>query len=202
MTTLVKSIIDEAIVTERFACNVGACKGACCTLPGGRGAPLDDDEVGRIAKAFPAARKYLSESHLRVIADQGMVEGGPGNYHTNCVDDKDCVFVFKEEGIARCSLETAFFRGESEWRKPLSCHLFPVRVTPDGSRVRYERISECLPGVERGDRENIPLYEFLREPLERKFGAAWYEEFQAECRRMDPDAPPNRSADEAANDRA
>ena len=157
----------------------------CCTLPGGRGAPLDDDEVAQIAKAFPMARKYLSEAHLRVIEDQGMVEGEPGNYHTNCVDDKDCVFVAHEDGIARCSLEKAFFLGETEWRKPLSCHLFPVRVTRDGSRLHYERIGECLPGVERGAKEDVPLYEFLREPLERKFGARWYEEFRDECRRTD-----------------
>jgi hypothetical protein len=192
MTTLVKSIIDEAIVTERFACNVNACKGACCTLPGGRGAPLDDDEVAQLAKAFPVVRRYLSAPHLRAIEAQGMVEGEPGNFHTTCVDDRDCVFVVHEEGIARCSLEKAFFLGETQWRKPLSCHLFPVRVSRDGSRLHYERIGECLPGVERGVKEDVPLYEFLREPLERKFGAQWYEEFREECRQMaSPAAPRN-----------
>jgi hypothetical protein len=176
-------IIEEDVLTARFACDLGRCKGACCTLPGGRGAPLDDPEVAELRRAFPAVRKHLTERSLAVIAEHGMVEGIPGSYHTTCIDDKDCVFVVYEGGIARCAVEKAFMAGEIRWRKPLSCHLFPLRIDRDGSRVRYERIGECLPAMDRGDEEGIALVDFLREPLERKFGAAWYAEFRKEAAR-------------------
>ena len=185
MVNLGKAMIEDAVMTERFACDLGRCKGACCTLPGGRGAPLDDSEVAELESAFPIVRKYLSDRNLAVIASQGMVEGSPGNYVTSCVDDKDCVFVLYEDGIARCSLEKAYLAGEISWRKPVSCHLFPIRVSPGGSWVRYEQISECDPGVVRGRAEDVPLYDFLREPLTRKFGVAWYDEFRKECLRRD-----------------
>jgi hypothetical protein len=181
MVNPTKSIVDEEILTARFACDVRMCHGACCTLPGGRGAPLDDPEVAELERAFPAVRKHLTARSLAVIASDGMVEGTSGHFHTTCIDDKDCVFVLYEEGIARCAVEKAFLAGEIGWRKPLSCHLFPVRVAKDGSRVQYERIGECLPGLDRGMREEISLVDFLREPLTRRFGGAWYEEFRREC---------------------
>lgn len=181
MVTSGKSIIEEDVLSARFACDLGRCKGACCTLPGGRGAPLDDPEVQELEQAFPVVRKYLPSRALEVIAAQGMAEGVPGSFHTTCIDDKDCVFVLYEDGIARCGVEKAFLAGEIGWRKPLSCHLFPVRVNRDGSRMHYERIGECLPGMDRGAREEISLVEFLQEPLERRFGAAWYEDFRKEC---------------------
>lgn len=191
MDTLTNTIIDGAVATERFACDVGRCKGACCTLPGGRGAPLGDGEIAELEKAFAVVRRTLSARSLAVIASEGLYEGVPGNRHTTCVDDKDCVFVVYEEGVARCAVEMSYFRGEIAWRKPISCHLFPIRVSPDGRTIRYERIGECLPGVERGEKENVPLFEFLKEPLVRKFGAGWYEEFSAECRR-EADGSPSR----------
>jgi hypothetical protein len=181
MTTKVTSAVDEDVLTARFACDLGRCKGACCTLPGGRGAPLDDAEVGELRRAFGAARKYLSARSLQSIEAQGFVEGFPGHYHTTCIDDKDCVFVVMEEGIARCALEKAHLAGETAWRKPISCHLYPLRISPDGAQVRYERIAECIPGAERGAAEDIALVDFLREPLERRFGRSWYAAFRAAC---------------------
>ena len=127
-----EATIEEDIGHERFSCDLNRCKGACCTLPGGRGAPLDDSEVEEIARAYPSAQKYLSPRHMQMIEQSGMIEGGPGNFATACIDDKECVFVFYEDGIARCSFEKAFLNGEISWRKPLSCHLFPVRISKIG----------------------------------------------------------------------
>ncbi len=176
--------IDEQLAHERFSCDVAECKGACCTLHGGRGAPLEDHEVGEIMSASAAALKYLSDSHRTYIEQHGMVEGAPGDRTTVCIDNRDCVFVCYEEGIARCSFEKAYLNGESDWRKPLSCHLFPIR-NKRGERhhLRYEMISECRPGVSRGRRERTPLYKFLEEPLTRAFGTEWYELFRAACDR-------------------
>ncbi len=176
--------IDEQVAHERFACDVLKCKGACCTLPGGRGAPLEECEIQELEKALPAVRKYLSDSHLIAIARNGFAEGTEGNRATTCVDNRACVFVYYEDGIARCSLERAFLNGETTWRKPISCHLFPIRI--DRNRLvqlRYENITECASALQRGSIENIPLSEFLEEPLKRKFGTVWYSEFRAECKR-------------------
>ena len=178
--------IHEEVAHEKFACDLNSCKGACCTLPGGRGAPVLDDEVAELRASAPAARKYLSARHLGIIDEIGFVEGKAGSYATTCVDDRDCVFVFYEEGVARCSIEKAFFAGESSWQKPISCHLFPLRVSRGSSTVvRYEQISECRPGRENGRTLHIPLYDSLKHALVRSFGAAWYEEFRAECIRRE-----------------
>jgi hypothetical protein len=176
MFVIEETIIDQNVFGERFACDLARCKGACCTLPGGRGAPLDDSEVEEIRRAFPAASRYLSPDHKKVIEAQGMVEGCEGSYATVCVNDRACVFAYDENGVARCSLEKAYLEGATGWRKPLSCHLFPLRVSSrNPSRIRYEEISECSPGRARGTKEGIPLFVFLKEALVRRFGMEWYE---------------------------
>jgi len=186
MFVISEAEIDERIVHERFACDVVKCKGACCTLPGGRGAPLEDGELKELEPAFPVVRKFLSERHLRAIERSGLYEGGPGSFTTTCVDGGACVFVYYEDDVARCSLEKAFHEGELQWRKPVSCHLFPIRISSDGtSSVRFEELSECKPALVRGNVERVSLYDFLKDALIREFGRPWYEEFRKECHRRD-----------------
>jgi hypothetical protein len=176
-------IIDDQLSGEKFACDPAACKGACCTIEGGRGAPLEDEEVEEIRKCFPAVERYLPGRSLLTIKKAGLVEGRRGDYATPCVDGRECVYVYFEQGIARCSFERAFLAGETGWRKPISCHLFPIRIRRFGQEfLRYEQIDECAAGRRRGDAEEIPLSEFLMEPLVRKFGPVWYRTFRAECR--------------------
>ena len=178
--------MDERLASERFACDLTACKGACCTLPGGRGAPLEDSEVSELEQAYPVVKQYLSRRHLDVIANDGMFEGYPGHYATTCVDDKDCVFVYYDDGIARCAIERAHTEGLISWRKPLSCHLFPARVSANGStRIRYESIPQCDHARVNGQTANVPLYDFLKDALVRKFGEAWYDDFRRECIRRE-----------------
>jgi hypothetical protein len=185
MFTIGEAIIEDNIARERFACDLHKCKGACCTLPGYRGAPLEDAELEELERIFPIVRKYLSERHLQWAEQFGVFEGHPGSFATTCVDEKDCVFVFYEDGIAKCSIEKAYNNLEIRWRKPMSCHLFPIRISSfNGERLRYEKISECKPAVARGRTENIPLYEFLKNPLIRRFGEDWYNKFRLECQRL------------------
>ncbi|MBI1806322.1 MAG: DUF3109 family protein [Ignavibacteria bacterium] len=187
MFVIGEAIVEEDLVHQPFVCDLDGCKGACCTLPGGRGAPLEDNEVQEIEQAYPKVKKYLSSRHMQAIEKLGMFEGGPGNFATACIDNKECVFVFYEDGIARCSFEKAFLRGETSWRKPLSCHLFPVRISKGVvERVRYEEIPECSPALRQGSLKDVRLYEFLKDPLIRKFGESWYNEFERECRRREP----------------
>jgi hypothetical protein len=174
--------VEEAVAEAQFSCDLRRCKGACCTLPGGRGAPLEDDEVSAVEEAVRYAATYLSPEHLAHIRMHGAIEGAPGSYATQCNDDRDCVFVYHEEGIARCSIEKAYFDGAGTFRKPVSCHLFPIRVTPGAKgRLRYERIPECDPGRSQGRNAKTPLHVFLKEALVRKFGDRWYDEFASSC---------------------
>ena len=158
-------------------------------MPGGRGAPLEDDEVLEIAKAYPAARQFRGARSIQAVADRGLTEGTMGDFATPCLDGKECVFVYFDNDIARCSFELAYERGLTDWRKPLSCHLFPFRIRRFGKDfVRYEVIDECAPGRAKGEAQQVPVGEFLREPLIRRYGQAWYAKFIAYCAGRSPEA--------------
>lgn len=179
-----QTIIEDAIADGRFACDLAKCRGACCTLPGRRGAPLADSECTELSNALPVISKYLPERHLAAIERAGLYEGVEGDFATTCVDACECVFVYYEDGIARCAFEKAYLNGELSWRKPISCHLFPIRISSGrGERLRYERIEPCHPAVEHGERDNVFLSDFLMDALIRKYGQSWYDEFRERCLR-------------------
>jgi len=184
MFVIGEAVIDDAVAQASFCCNVRKCKGACCCIEGGRGAPLEDDEVLEIEKAYPVVKEYLSKQSNAVIETSGMYEGAPGTFATMCIDHRQCVFVYFEDGIARCSFERAYEEGKIEWRKPLSCHLFPIRIRGFGKDfLSYEMIDECQAGRELGMAKQIKLHDFLKEPLTRKYGENWYNSFVSMCRR-------------------
>lgn len=167
-------LLDSRILTTSFACDLGGCRGACCTVPGGRGAPVREDEVQVMMEAAEAVRPFLSSRHQQVLDTQGPLEGPPGDRTTTCVGGAACVFVVEDGGIASCSIERLFRAGRFPWRKPVSCHLYPLRIDPGvPERVRYEEAPICRAGRERGAREGVPLTSFLREALERAYGRAW-----------------------------
>ncbi|MFH1052654.1 MAG: DUF3109 family protein [bacterium] len=178
MTIIDEVLVEDEILTKKFCCDLKKCKGACCTFYGENGAPVLDDEVKIITDCKPVAEKYLSEKSKKYISKYGFIEGGPGNYSTVCIENKDCVFVYYEGKIAFCSLEKAFLSGETNFRKPLSCHLFPIRVAYwNNGMLYFSEISECLPAIQKGKKENIHLAESLKEALIRKFGESWYKNF-------------------------
>jgi hypothetical protein len=172
--------VDEAIPTAQFCCDLQSCKGACCTLEGGRGAPVEDAEVPLLMAAIPAAMAYLRPEALAELQRVGPLDGVAGNYATTCIEHRECVFVyFDEQKVARCAFERAYRDGHTTWAKPISCHLFPIRVHSYGQPVaRYEQIDECRPGRAHGEVKNVALVDFLKEPLVRKFGAGWYSRLQ------------------------
>ena len=182
MIEIRQTIIDDIIPQIKFACEVSVCKGACCTLAGGTGAPLLDDEIEQIEGAFPIIKSSLPNEHLESITQFGLYEGKPGSYTTMCFNNYACVFVLYEDGIARCAFEKAFGEGKIKWKKPISCHLFPIRVSRSmPERLRYERIAECNFALDRGEKEKIYLINFLKEPLIRAFGLEWYEDYLLRC---------------------
>ena len=178
--------VDDVLITDelldaRFACNLGACFGGCC-VQGDSGAPLEEDERFEIEKILPRVRKYLRQEALEVIEKHGVWEEiEDEKYATTCVDNAECVFVTYEGPVAKCAIEKAYFEGRISFRKPISCHLFPVIVERFGDveALNYEQIPLCIPAVHNGCKKNIHLIDFLREPLERKYGEAWYTKFRS-----------------------
>jgi len=178
MTIIDEVPVEEEILTKKFCCDLEKCKGACCTFYGEYGAPVLDEEVDIIKDCKPIAEKYLSKKSIDYIKKYGFVEGYPGNYSTVCIENKDCVFVYYERGIAFCALEKAYLNGEIKFRKPLSCHLFPIRIAywNQGS-LYFSEISECESALKKGKKENILLAESVKDALIRKYGESWYKNF-------------------------
>ena len=189
-------LISDAVLDAPFACNLGACRGACC-VQGEGGAPLEPGERAALEAALPAVRGQLRPEALAVIdADGVWEEDGSGGYATTCVDGAECVFVTYDGPVAKCALQKAYQAGRLDFPKPVSCHLYPLRVERVGTVrvINYEQIDVCAPARRHGRRRGIQLIDLLREPLQRAFGAAWYARFREVCEarrrvlRIRPDA--------------
>ena len=179
--------IDDVLVSvdclsEKFCCDLEACKGICC-VEGDAGAPVDLDEVAGIEEALPEVWPMLSASAQAVIDRQGVAyTDEEGDLVTSIVNGKDCVFTcYDEAGHCYCALEKAYREGRTAFFKPLSCHLYPIRLKKigDGVALNYHRWEVCRMAVEKGRRLNLPVYRFLKEPLARRFGEAWYAELES-----------------------
>lgn len=180
-------LISDAVLDAPFACHLGRCLGGCC-VHGDRGAPLEPEERAELDRALSVVAKDLRPEALAVIEEQGpWVEEEPGHYATSCVDGRECVFVVYEgdpkRPVAKCALQQAHHAGRLDFEKPISCHLFPIRIEEVGGTevLNYEQIDLCAPAVIRGRRHDVQLYDFLRAPLTRKYGADWYEAFRTAC---------------------
>lgn len=164
-------LINEDVLNAKFQCDLKQCKGACCTFPGDSGAPVTFEEIEEIEKHYPIFKKYLTQKSINYISDNGFWEKDGSEYLLNCIDKKDCVFVYYEGDIAKCAIEKAYHNKEIEFRKPLSCHLFPIRVgNYGGDHLRYEQFDECEPGRKNGELNNIKLIDSLKDSIERKYG--------------------------------
>lgn len=174
------AIIADDIATFRFGCDLSRCKGACCVV-GSAGAPVKGSEVPVLRKAFEALKTELRPEAVQTVESTGLVHQHAGGYELACTDGAECVFVvYDDAGVATCAIQQAYEEGRFTWPKPISCHLFPIRVTTLASQdmLNLEYVpSICSPACERGEREGIGLAEFLKEPLVRAYGSEWYEEF-------------------------
>jgi len=171
--------LDEEIIMQPFACDLNACKGACCTMEGGSGAPLREEEIASVEQALPAAARYLSEESQEYIRRHGWLAGPEGDRTVNCIDDKQCVFVVFENSIAKCALERAYFENESTFRKPISCHLFPIRVANfGGPYLYYDRFPECAPAVANGEKLHLRIVDTCHDALVREYGEDWTDAVQ------------------------
>lgn len=176
------TIISTDCLSEKFCCDLEACKGECC-IEGDAGAPLELDEVAAIEEALPEVWNMLSASAQAVIDKQGVAyTDEEGDLVTSIVNNKDCVFTcYDEKGCCFCALEKAFRAGKTNFYKPISCHLYPIRLKKFGDTValNYNRWDVCKMAVVKGKQLDLPVYRFLKEPLIRRFGEAWYTELES-----------------------
>lgn len=167
--------VDLELKSTLFACDLGVCKGACCTMPGAAGAPILESEIAELERVLPIVEKYLPEAATRLIAEKGVWQRErDGSLTVPAIAGRDCVFVTYDGDVAHCGIEKAYRAGEVDWPKPISCHLFPIRIyptqKPNEYDLLYEEIPECKGGLKRGKREKMRLIDFLEGPLARAIG--------------------------------
>lgn len=178
MIEIEDTIVSLDIVEDYFLCDLARCKGACC-VEGDSGAPLEKEELAKLEAVLPEVWNDLSPKAQEIIKRQGVAYiDTEGDIVTSIVDGKDCVFTcYDAEGTCKCAIEKAYREGRMDFYKPVSCHLYPIRVTQyrDFRAVNYHKWSVCKPAMILGKKENLRIYKFLKEPLIRKFGESWYQ---------------------------
>lgn len=172
-------LVSDEVKTVEFVCHLEKCKGACC-VEGELGAPLEEDELPVMHEIQSAISPYLTEEGRKAIASQGpYILDEDGDYSTPTIGGRECAYAhYDAKGVLKCGIEQAYLDGKITYRKPISCHLYPIRVTrkKDFEAVNYSRWSICSDACTLGRSLQVPLYKFLKDPLVRKYGEAWYNE--------------------------
>lgn len=187
MIEIEDKVVSMDVLEVMFACDYEQCKGICC-VEGDSGAPLEAGEADHLRRLLPEIRHMLSPRALEIIDAQGVSYlDEDGDEVTSIVDGKDCVFTtYDENGSCQCAYEKAYYEGRTDWIKPISCQLYPIRLTKyrDFTAVNYHKWSVCKCALKRGRREGVRVYEFLRGPLTRAFGEAWYGKLEEVAREI------------------
>ncbi len=176
-------VIDDKTVSDdlkkvEFVCNLKKCKGACC-VEGDAGAPLLEEEIGQLEDSLDAVKPYMTEKGLQVVEENGVFEYDlAGDFVTPLVNGRECAFASFTDGVAWCAIEKAWQDGKIKFRKPVSCHLYPVRITSyeKFDAINYHNWHICRPALVQGRRNGVPLYKFLKDALIRRYGETWYRE--------------------------
>ena len=180
-------IIDNTIVSDeirdiRFCCDLAKCLGACC-VEGDAGAPLEEEEISLLEDGFNEIKPFMRKEGIEVIDNIGVFDFDmAGEYVTPLINDQDCAYVYYVDGIARCAIEKAHEVKAIDFQKPISCFLYPIRITKhkEFEGVNYHNWHICQPARTFGKKIGLPMYKFLKDPLIRKYGADWYEKLVKE----------------------
>ncbi len=186
MIAIDNTINSDDLAKVCFVCDLSVCKGACC-IEGDAGAPLDESEISELEDALDYVKPFMRKEGIEAVEKLGVFDYDMhGHYVTPLVNGAECAFVvFEDEGIAGCAIEKAWEAGKSKFRKPVSCHLYPVRISSyEGfDAVNYHQWHVCKPALEYGKKLNVPVYVFLKDSLIRKYGEKWYQQLCAEIER-------------------
>lgn len=181
MFQLGKTIVSEEILEREFVCNLSACKGACC-IDGEAGAPLEPEETIILDKIYPTVKPYLRPEGIKAIEEEGTyTENEEGELETPLINGADCAYViFDKNNVALCGIEEAYNQGEIDFKKPISCHLYPIRIQDysEFAAVNYHQWDICDDACSLGKELQVPVYQFVKQALIRKFGEAWYSELE------------------------
>lgn len=172
------AIVSDEVIEKEFVCNLTACKGQCC-IDGDAGAPLDENETEILDEIYETIKPYLRTEGIKAIEDQGKwVIGSDGEYETPLINGGECAYVIFDGNTALCAIEQAYNEGLVSWKKPISCHLYPIRIKEYSqfSAVNYNKWHICDDACTLGKELEVPVYRFLKEPLIRKYGEDWYKE--------------------------
>ena len=179
--------LSDDIVEKQFVCDLLKCKGACC-VEGDSGAPLDANELPIFEEIYEKVKPYMTLAGQQVVEQQGVyVIDSDGDYNTPVIEDRECAYaVYDQAGILKCAVEQAYLAGDITYHKPISCHLYPIRITAyeQFDAVNYDRWDICSPACSNGEALKVPVYKFLKNPLIRKYGAEWYRELENQIDEM------------------
>ena len=171
-------LISEDLFSEEFVCNLAKCKGICC-VDGDAGAPLDEDETKILDEIYPKIKSYLRPEGIQAIEEQGTYTlDFEGDLVTPLVNNAECAYViFDEKGYTKCAIEKAYEDGVIDWQKPISCHLYPIRITEysNFSAINYHEWDICSDACTLGKELGVKVYQFLKKPLIRKYGEEFYQ---------------------------
>ena len=191
MLAIKDTLVSEEVLEKKFVCDLTACKGACC-VKGDYGAPLDDDELPILERIYPAVKPYLSADGIAALEKQGpYVRYSRKEWVTPLISGRECAYTVFENGVAKCGIEKAFFDGKVDFQKPVSCHLYPIRINKMKSgveAVNYDRWSICKAACKLGEALKVPVYKFLKNALVRKYGEDWYEQLESVAREKEKKA--------------
>lgn len=178
-------LVSDDIVKKKFVCNLNACKGACC-VEGDSGAPLEEDEKIILAQIYKDVEPYLTEEGKAAIQELGLsvYYKESDEFGTPLIDNGPCAFItYDDKGVALCGIEQAYYDGKIDFKKPISCHLYPIRIESNKNAnfeaINYDKWDICNPACKLGEKEQMPVYKFLKEAISRKYGEDFYKELDA-----------------------
>ena len=183
-----RAILSIDLLDKHFVCDLEKCKGICC-VEGDSGAPLTQKETKILDKIYPTVKTYMTLEGIKAIEEQGCyITDFDGDLVTPLIDNMECAYVIRENGVAGCAIEKAYHNKKVKWRKPLSCHLYPIRIQEyeNLDAVNYDKQDICNAACKLGDKLKVPVYKFLKEPLIRKYGKKWYEELEMAVNLINP----------------
>lgn len=171
------TVLSDELFEQKFVCDLNACKGACC-VEGDSGAPLELEELDVLENIYEHVKPFMRKEGIEAIEEQGnYILDLDGEYVTPLVNGAECAYVtFDADGTAKCAIEKAFRAGVVNFPKPISCHLYPIRIAKlqEMDALNYHRWPICAPACDCGSKLDVRVYKFLKEPLIRKYGAEWF----------------------------
>lgn len=183
MIAVGNTLVSRDVIEKQFVCDLAKCKGACC-IAGVSGAPLLESELKELDKIYPKVKPYLTERGKEAIEKQGKyLVDNDGEYVTPLINEvEECAYtIYDANNVAKCGIEQAWHDGKITYRKPISCHLYPIRITyyKDYDAINYERWDVCKAACKLGEQLQVPVYKFVKDALIVKYGQAWYNELEA-----------------------